>query len=896
MAIDLLAPHQVPSDQRVIIRPLSHLSSCYCRVLLIKLAVLSFVLLLLPHQVFAAADLISVDKYVGEDASFTWQSNNYLEFKFGISNAAQSDIIVNGVLITWSRGSFASEPNTTGPYQGRLYFYGDPSPSADSKHFEITRVTVLDEKVYLVAIMDPTSYKFTALRAWNLAIREAPAFNPPLDRSCDVAEDKHFSITCSASGRPAPNVTWVNKTSGSPVAHGTGSAILSLLKIQRHQAGVYQCQAINDVRRGAITQDITINVQYPPEITPIQNTTVRAGETITLTCAVAGNPTPSVSWSKAGSGHSTNGNVFTKAGATKADTGQYVCTAVNTVTGNTQTRTASTYVMVKYKPSILSKSPDQTVNETIDFLKLTCLSDGYPAPTVTWSRDGVVVSRTSVYYSNSVIRSEAGTYTCTATNEMGSDTTTVQVTVNYKPEMVSSTINTSSWDRKVLSLQCKARGVPLPQITWYKPGGQPITAEVSPISEGSQLQVTTTHDAGDYGQYKCRASNLLGSVERLIYVTQLFAPGPPIITVSNIEASSIKVNWAPPSSDGGSPVIDYKVEVDPAKPPREGVPGGQVVISDLTKNTEYTVKVTARNVVGYGEAGTEIIRTKKQGPPSLPFLKPVDNTTTSEEITLEWGKPDENGGAIQAYIVYFMLTFLDGQKTDWTKTANITDLSVLSYTFKGIKPGRTYSFLVTAYNQYGESARDYTKARVVQVNEITTKGANNQSEKIERRCDSYVAVSAACSTIIAVLLVSNLMSLFYIYRKGRSKQESRIPRGALNIAAIDEDPITMNTIDPVTHTTSASSDVTYANHGSPSDDVTATSTYQSLDRTPRAYPDGRGQARGPREYEAVGGSGPERGGEGQYAELTSTCPDYQPLHIYGNVGGAKGHRGMGTNA
>ncbi|XP_048587978.1 nephrin [Nematostella vectensis] len=309
---------------------------------------------------------------------------------------------------------------------------------------------------------------------------------------------------------------------------------------------------------------------------------------------------------------------------------------------------------------------------------------------------------------------------CTATNEMGSDTTTVQVTVNYKPEMVSSTTNTSSWGGKVLSLQCKARGVPSPQITWYKPGGQLITAGVSPISGSSQLQVTTTRDAGDYGQYKCRASNLLGSVERLIYVTQLFAPGPPIITVSNIEASSIKVNWAPPSSDGGSPVIDYKVQVDPAKPPREGVPGGQVVISDLTKNTEYTVKVTARNVVGYGEAGTEIIRTKKQGPPSLPFLKPVDNTTTNEEITLEWSKPDENGGAIQAYIVYFMLTFPDGQETDWTETANITDLSVLSYIFKGMKPGRTYSFLVTAYNQYGESAKDYTKASVVQVNEMST--------------------------------------------------------------------------------------------------------------------------------------------------------------------------------
>ncbi|EDO29617.1 predicted protein [Nematostella vectensis] len=274
--------------------------------------------------------------------------------------------------------------------------------------------------------------------------------------------------------------------------------------------------------------------------------------------------------------------------------------------------------------------------------------------------------------------------------------------------MVSLTTNTSFWNKKILSLQCKARGVPSPQITWYKPGGQPITAGVSPISGGSQLQVTTTQDAGDYKQYKCRASNLLGSVERLIYVTQ----------------------WC-----------------------RRGC-----------------------------------------------YCCLFDSHRCSPGL-----EPDVFGLHIQ--------------------------------------------------NRFAKN--------------------------------TLLGKTHACNVEYQRFLISPT---------GRSKQESRIPRGALNSAAIDEDPITMNTIDLVTNTTSASSDFTYKNHGSRYDEVTATSTYQSLDRTTRTYPDGRGQERGPREYEAVGGSGPERGGEGQYAELTSTCPDYQPLHIYGNVGGAKGHRGMGTNA
>ncbi|EDO32157.1 predicted protein [Nematostella vectensis] len=303
--------------------------------LLVKLAVLSLVLLLLPHQG------VSLDIYAGADARFTWPtSSSCLIWQFGISNQNKDDFVSSGVLMGWFQdlSKVLSTPNDTDTtYKGRVYFYGDFTRC--SGVVEIRNASVVHEKPYLVKIRTSSS---------------------PL----------------------SPSASW------------------------------------------------DLNVKDPPEITPIQNTTVREGETITLICAVAGNPTPSVSWSKAGSGHSTGGNVFTKAGATKADTGQYVCTAVNTVSGNTQTRTASTYVMVKYKPSIISSYPGQTVNETIDFLKLTCISDGYPAPTSTWSRDGLVVSLTSVYYSNSVTRSEAGTYICTATNEMGSDTTTVQVTVN----------------------------------------------------------------------------------------------------------------------------------------------------------------------------------------------------------------------------------------------------------------------------------------------------------------------------------------------------------------------------------------------------------------------------------------------------------------------------------
>ncbi|EDO28918.1 predicted protein [Nematostella vectensis] len=247
MAIDLLAQHQVPSDQRVKTRP-SNSSSCYCRVPLIKLAVLSLVLLLLPHQG------VSLDIYAGADARFTWPtSSSCLHWQFGISNHNKDDFVSGGQLMEWFQGrsKVLSTPNDTDTtYKGRLYFYGDFTRC--SGVFEIRNASVVDEKWYLVKIRTSSS-SLSPLASWDLNVKVAPAFTSSLSSSHDVAENDDVTVTCSASGRPAPNVTWVNKTSRSPVAHGTWSATLSLLKIQRHQAGVYQCQATNDVGRGAIT-------------------------------------------------------------------------------------------------------------------------------------------------------------------------------------------------------------------------------------------------------------------------------------------------------------------------------------------------------------------------------------------------------------------------------------------------------------------------------------------------------------------------------------------------------------------------------------------------------------------------------------------------------------------
>ena len=85
-------------------------------------------------------------------------------------------------------------------------------------------------------------------------------------------------------------------------------------------------------------------------------------------------------------------------------------------------------------------------------LTLSCTSRGSPPDTFTWRKDsGPIVQFTSItalthtntnalfradYSINSVTTSDSGTYTCTVTNPIGSDSETITVTVIGKSVLI----------------------------------------------------------------------------------------------------------------------------------------------------------------------------------------------------------------------------------------------------------------------------------------------------------------------------------------------------------------------------------------------------------------------------------------------------------------------------
>jgi hypothetical protein len=97
-------------------------------------------------------------------------------------------------------------------------------------------------------------------------------------------------------------------------------------------------------------------------------------------------------------------------------------------------------------------------------------------------------------------------------------------------------------------------------------------------------------------------------------------PGSPtiILSATDIQATSLTVKWIAPADDGGSPITAYRVVIlkgsleikivnisDPDTT--------RVSVGDLERNTDYNVKVFARNVVFEGAPAQKTITTKMKG-------------------------------------------------------------------------------------------------------------------------------------------------------------------------------------------------------------------------------------------------------------------------------------------
>ena len=108
--------------------------------------------------------------------------------------------------------------------------------------------------------------------------------------------------------------------------------------------------------------------------------------------------------------------------------------------------------------------------------------------------------------------------------------------------------------------------------------------------------------------------------------------------------TTVTLQWLPPASDGGSPIVDYIVEQSP-----DGIAAWTAVddgdgtatsatITGLTNGTLYYFRILAVNENGTGPASLDVKVTPRTVP-SAPLSFAAAPTNLSGQIRLTWAAP-----------------------------------------------------------------------------------------------------------------------------------------------------------------------------------------------------------------------------------------------------------------
>ncbi|XP_078380227.1 muscle, skeletal receptor tyrosine-protein kinase-like [Oculina patagonica] len=407
-------------------------------------------------------------------------------------------------------------------------------------------------------------------------------------------------------------------------------------------------------------------------------------------------------------------------------------------------------------------------------VNISCTATGKPDPEVSWMRNGRIKSSgKKITYLNfdRIKRTDDGLYTCRANNSAGTKRHKEFLVVRYPAEILSITSSAaSSWIGQTVTLKCVSDGVPTPTLTWYKPDGN----ELNTVTAKESTMEVTINSKQDFGQYKCVAYNGLDPANHSsVLLEQIKETGSPAIEfpASDIQATSLTVKWTAPADDGGSPITAYRVVIlkGGTEIKNENVtdPGTtSLSVGSLERDTEYSVKVFARNAVFEGTAAQKTIRTKIEGIPETPEIIDMPAEVQSDEAALKWTRLVSNGADITQYTVYIRNVSSNGTVGDWRKLEVIHDVSVREYVVT-LQMSQRCEFVVTATNKYGESLKEQKNIKRIRVLGGSTGSTANQNQTAVGCYSQMVILHAVYLGVIIFLVVIIVVICILYWRKRR---------------------------------------------------------------------------------------------------------------------------------
>ncbi|KAM9794715.1 netrin receptor DCC isoform 7-T7 [Syngnathus typhle] len=403
----------------------------------------------------------------------------------------------------------------------------------------------------------------------------------------------------------------------------------------------------------------------------------------------------------------------------RPDEGEYQCLSTLEGLGSIVSRTARVTVAGPLRVVVPTESVSSYLGDTA---LLRCEVSGEPTPVIRWqkNRDDLPMtfdpsSRLAVLPSGSLQVSrvqppDSATYRCLADNP-GSTRTGTDAELRVLPEpginrnlqFLQRPLRVTALLGSDAVLECSATGYPTPSIQWRR-GEEVIQTWNKKYSllAGSNLIIRSVTD-DDSGSFTCTAANknhnITASAELSVLVPPQFLNYP--TNTYAYESTDIELECAvtgnPPPTirwmKNGEEVIpsDYFQLVD----------GSNLQILGLVKSDEGFYQCIAENIAGSSQAMAQLLLREPVSPspgvalPSAPRdLVPV--LVSSRFVRLSWRPPEDTGGSIQTYGVYYSKDGIERERS-----VNVSEPESLELMVSNLKPEETYSFRVIAYNDVG---------------------------------------------------------------------------------------------------------------------------------------------------------------------------------------------------
>ncbi|XP_063459874.1 ephrin type-A receptor 5 isoform X5 [Pan paniscus] len=239
-------------------------------------------------------------------------------------------------------------------------------------------------------------------------------------------------------------------------------------------------------------------------------------------------------------------------------------------------------------------------------------------------------------------------------------------------------------------------------------------------------------------------------------------PSAPRNAISNVNETSVFLEWIPPADTGGRKDVSYYIACKKCNshagvceecgghvrylPRQSGLKNTSVMMADLLAHTNYTFEIEAVNGVSDLSPGARqyvsVNVTTNQAAPS-PVTNVKKGKIAKNSISLSWQEPDRPNGIILEYEIKY---FEKDQETSYT----IIKSKETTITAEGLKPASVYVFQIRARTAAGYGV--FSRRFEFETTPVSVAASSDQSQI------PIIAVSVTVGVILLAVVIGVLLS------------------------------------------------------------------------------------------------------------------------------------------